>query len=219
MSDTPLPSYPSNAHNPDDSPTFMSEVTDLLRQLKLTPTADGSVPRAPAEPEVPEALPTVPGYEILGELGRGGMGVVYKARQTGLNRVVALKMVLCAKTAGTNELLRFLAEAEAVAAVRHPNVVEVYELGQCGGRPYFAMEFVPGGSLADRLRAKEGEPPPPRLTPVEVATLLAAVARGVHAAHEADIVHRDLKPANILISAECGMRNAESKTQFGSDGS
>ena len=193
MSDYSLPSIAPDPKR-DDPPTFLTDALDLLRQLNLAHADD---------PTGPDALPSVPGYEILGELGRGGMGVVYKARQTGLNRVVALKMILGAKTAGTNDLLRFLAEAEAVAAVRHPNVVEVYELGQCGGRPYFAMEFVPGGSLAELLRGK-GDVPPRRPSPAGAAALLAAVARGVHAAHQAGIVHRDLKPANVLLSFVSG---------------
>ncbi len=135
----------------------------------------------------------VPGYEMRGELGRGGMGVVYRARDTRLNREVALKMVLHTD-ASRATVARFWAEAEVMAAVKHPHVVQVYELGEHAGRPFMAMEFVSGGSLADRLTRGP-------LSPRETAELLAKVAEGVGAAHEAGIVHRDLKPGNIMLDA------------------
>lgn len=134
------------------------------------------------------------GFERLGELGRGGMGVVYKARQRGLNRLVALKLMLPAGLTDPAERQRFLSEAEAVAAVRHPNVVPVYELGESDGCPYLAMEYVPGGTLYRHL-ADHG-----RFAPTEAACLVEAVARGVQAAHDQGIVHRDLKPGNILLA-------------------
>jgi WD40 repeat protein len=136
----------------------------------------------------------VPGFEIEAEVGRGGWGVVYRARQTQLNRTVALKMILAGAHAGAEERARFLAEAEAIAALHHPGIVQVHELGTCDGLPYFALEYCPGGSLAGRLA---GTPLPSR----EAAALLEQVARAVQAAHEKGIVHRDLKPANILLDA------------------
>jgi serine/threonine protein kinase len=139
--------------------------------------------------------PAVPGDELLGEHGRGGMGVVYKARQLKLNRVVALKMVLGARHADPRELIRFLAEAEAVAAVRHAHVIQVYDSGEADGRPYMAMECLEGGSLAQRLRERG------RVAPRDAAELVAKVARGVQAAHDRGIVHRDLKPHNVLLDA------------------
>ena len=105
------------------------------------------------------SLLVLPGYEILGELGRGGMGVVYKARQTRLNRTVALKMILAGDHAGAEAAARFLAEAEAVAKLQHPNIVQIFHIAEHDGYPYFEMEFVGGGSLADRL---DGIPRPPR---------------------------------------------------------
>jgi serine/threonine-protein kinase len=137
----------------------------------------------------------VPGYEILGELGRGGMGVVYQARQTKLNRVVALKMILAGAHAGEGDRRRFLAEAEAVARLQHPNVVQIHEVTEHNGLPCFSLEFCPGGSLAARLA---GTP----LPPAEAARLVEGLARAVQAAHEAGIVHRDLKPANVLLTAD-----------------
>ncbi|MBN9118512.1 MAG: protein kinase [Planctomycetes bacterium] len=142
---------------------------------------------------------TVAGYELLSELGRGGMGVVYKARHVKLNRVVALKMMLGDRVGGA-DLARFLAEAEAVAAVRHENVVQVYECGEADGRPYMALEFCPGGTLARLLPADHGSVSS-SASARDAARLVAQVARGVAAAHAQGIVHRDLKPGNVLLDA------------------
>ncbi|QEH33202.1 Serine/threonine-protein kinase PknB [Aquisphaera giovannonii] len=136
----------------------------------------------------------VPGYEILGELGRGGMGVVYKARDLRLNRVVALK-TLPAADASPEAISRLLAEAEAIARLEHPQIVRVHGVGDHEGHPYFEMEYVDGGSLADRL---DGRPRPPR----DSAALVKALARAVHEAHRLGVVHRDIKPANVLLSAD-----------------
>jgi hypothetical protein len=140
-------------------------------------------------------LPRVPGYEILAELGRGGMGVVYKARQIGFNRLVALKMLLSGAHAGADERTRFLREAEAVARLKHTGIVDVYAFGELDGCPYFSLEYMEGGSLADRLL--DG-PLPPR----EAAELTAALAQAAHYAHQHGVVHRDLKPANVLLTAD-----------------
>jgi serine/threonine-protein kinase len=145
----------------------------------------------------PTGWPAVPGYEILAELGRGGMGVVYKARQTGLDRLVALKMVLGGARAGSADLARFRAEAQAIAQLRHPHIVQVYEVGEFEGQPFFSLEFMEGGSLADQL---QGTPQPAR----SAAELVEALARAMHVAHERGIIHRDLKPANVLVSAGVG---------------
>jgi tetratricopeptide (TPR) repeat protein len=137
----------------------------------------------------------LPGYEILGELGRGGMGVVYKARQVKLDRLVALKMILSAGHAGESELLRFRREAEAIARLRHPNIVQVYEVGEHEGLPFFSLEFCDGGSLDKKLA---GNPLPPQ----EAAQLVETLARAMQAAHQANVIHRDLKPANVLLVSD-----------------
>src|SRR5262249_14843004 len=115
-----------------------------------------------------ETLPSVPGYELLGELGRGGMGVVYKARQKGLNRTVALKMILAGSHAGEAERARFRREAAEIAKLRHENVVQIYEVGEHEGKPFFSLEYLEGGSL-DRLLS--GTPQPPRETAALVEKL------------------------------------------------
>jgi serine/threonine-protein kinase len=138
----------------------------------------------------------IPGYELLGELGRGGMGVVYKARQVKLNRIVALKAVLHAAHAGSDAHTRFHNEARAVARLVHPNIVQVHEIGEHNGLPFFSMEFCPGGTLARRLAEKKAMPAQ------EAASLVRALALAVQAAHEQQVIHRDLKPANVLIAAD-----------------
>jgi serine/threonine protein kinase len=136
--------------------------------------------------------PAVPGYEVLGVLGRGGMGVVYQARQLGLDRTVALKMFRTGIQSGPKDLARFRAEAAVIARLRHPSIVQVYDVGEAEGRPYFVLEYVPGGSLAQHLQGK-----PQRARPA--AQLVETLARAVHAAHAKGVIHRDLKPANILL--------------------
>lgn len=142
------------------------------------------------------AIPTggPEGYELGQELGRGGMGVVYRARQVRANRDVALKMILRGDHAGSAEIARFRAEADAIARLQHPYIITVYEVGEYGGQPYFSMEYCTGGSLANASAV----PPSPHA----IAELMLKVVRGVAAAHQAGLVHRDLKPGNILMTAE-----------------
>jgi serine/threonine protein kinase len=154
-----------------------------------------TTPLLPSDKASPSPLlqpPVIPGYTILETLGRGGMGVVYKARQVKLGRVVALKMVLSGAQASAEDLARFKTEAEAIARLQHPNIVQIHEVGEHGGLPYFSLELCGGGSLEKKLN---GTPVPPR----EAAALVATLARAMHAAHQAHVVHRDLKPANVLL--------------------
>jgi serine/threonine protein kinase/cytochrome c5 len=172
----------------------------------------GAAPTTPPPSETPLPIswtpPEMPGYEILGELGRGGMGVVYQARHTKLKRLVALKMVLSGVHAGPKELARFYAEAEAVAQLQHPNIVQIYEVGEHEGRPFFSLEYVDGGSLAQFLKQHA-------LSPADAARLVETLARAVHYAHQLGIVHRDLKPANILLAASSVQWAAGSKETAG----
>ncbi len=139
--------------------------------------------------------PAIPGYEILGVLGRGGMGVVYRARQSRLGRLVALKMILSGDQAGEQQRERFRIEAESIARLQHPNIVQVHEVGEHEGKPFFSLEFCSGGSLDRKLR---GTP----LPPTEAARLLETLARAMHAAHQKNVIHRDLKPANVLLTED-----------------
>jgi hypothetical protein len=150
---------------------------------------------APSAADAPESAtwPALPGYEILGELGRGGMGAVYRARHLGLNRLVALKMLLADDGGAAEVVKRFRREGQAMARLRHANIIQVYAVSEHEGRPFFAMELAEGGSL-DRVA---GTPWPPR----RAAELVAALARAVQHAHERGILHRDLKPANVVLDA------------------
>jgi tetratricopeptide (TPR) repeat protein/predicted Ser/Thr protein kinase len=140
-------------------------------------------------------LPSLPGYVIERELGRGGMGVVYLARHVQLNRPVALKMVLAGSFASDEQRLRFLIEAEMAARIKHPNITQVYEIGTFDTRPYYALEYVAGGSLGDAWR-KGGH------APRDGAAMVEKLARAVQAAHAQGIIHRDLKPANVLLELD-----------------
>jgi WD40 repeat protein/predicted Ser/Thr protein kinase len=159
--------------------------SQALTAARTLPPDEASVPRAPE----------VPGYEILAELGRGGMGVVYKARQRGLDRLVALKMILAGAQAGSRQRLRFRDEAQAAARLHHPNIVQVYEVGEHAGCPYFSLEYVAGSSL-DAVLADSAQPPR------QAAALIEQLARAAYYAHQRGIVHRDLKPGNILLAED-----------------
>src|SRR5262245_9576390 len=183
-----------------DCPELLPEVRRRWRQMCLVQAQlETLFPTAGAAPSMPvpqgASLPRIPGYEVEALLGRGGMGVVYRARHLRLNRPVALKMLLAGAYAEPDLRARFQREAEAVASLRHANIVQVHDVGDHEGRPYFTMEFVEGGSLAQALA---GTPQPAR----QAAALLATLAEAVQVAHQGGILHRDLKPANILLTAD-----------------
>jgi serine/threonine protein kinase len=172
---------------PDDPLTREALRPRLARRLRLAPFLG---PPAEALPSG-EGLPSVPGYEVQEVIGQGGMGIVYKARQAKLDRPVAVKMIRAG--ALPSDLARFRTEAEAVARLQHPNIVQIYEVGEHAGRPHLVLEWVAGGSLAQHL---DGAPLPPRAA----AALLLPLAEAVAFAHAQGVVHRDLKPANVLLS-------------------
>ncbi len=186
-----------------DSPELLPDVIERWQRLRACdaqldawfPQSNSSDGSGPSSLQTP-VLPRIRGYEVQGVLGRGGMGVVYKAWHLRLNRAVALKMLLAGAYARPEELERFLREAEAVAGLHHENVVQVYDVGDVDGRPYFTMELVEGGSLAQKLA---GTPQPA----LQAAALVATVAEAIQVAHQSGIVHRDLTPANILLTARC----------------
>jgi serine/threonine-protein kinase len=149
-----------------------------------------------------DGWPKVAGYEVLEVLGAGGMGIVYKARQPRLDRFVALKMIRAGAGARPGDLLRFEAEARAVAAMDHPNIIQIFEIGEYGGLPYFSLEYLAGGSLARRI---DGKPQP---VP-ESARIVEVLARAMDAAHRHNIIHRDLKPANILLAPDGTLKIAD----------
>ena len=182
------------------------EVHRALESGRLMEPTNADSPAGSTDPGyargAPQPPPEVVGYEILGELGRGGMGVVYRARHLGLNRLVALKMILAGGHAGADQVARFRAEAEAIARLQHPNIVQIHDVGTQDGRPFFALELVEGGSLSRRL---DGAPQPAILA----ATWARTLAGAVEAAHRRGVIHRDLKPTNILIAADGTLKIAD----------
>ena len=174
-----------------DAPTI-AEYRD--RFPKLVPTGKEVADTVPSDRTAGDDLPQIPGYEVLGPIGRGGMGIVYKARQLSLGRIVALKTISAGNQSDPQDRLRFKTEAQAIARFQDPNIVHVYEVGEHGGRLYFSMEFLEGGSLDKRLERK---PQPPRAA----AQLLEILARALARVHERGLIHRDLKPGNVLMTA------------------
>ncbi len=153
-----------------------------------------SLPLSERSSEYDDLVPDIPGYTILEQLGRGGMGVVYKAKQDALGRVVAIKMVLESHAQGESRV-RFLTEAESVARFHHPNIVQIYEIGEVQGRPFFSLEYVDGGNLEEQLAERPTDWK-------QAAKTMVLLANAVHAAHQNGIIHRDLKPANILLTKD-----------------
>ncbi|HRW55397.1 MAG TPA: serine/threonine-protein kinase, partial [Phycisphaerae bacterium] len=187
-----------------DCPELLNEVRVRLRRLRqvesqidalFPPFERTHVSEGRFDISAEERTPEVPGYRIEGVLGRGGVGLVYKAQHLKLNRPVALKMPLSGRLASPKERARFRQEAEAVASLRHTNIVHIYDVGEVEGRPYFTMEFMDGGDLAERIA---GRPQSAR----EAATIVETLADVVSVAHDAGIVHRDLKPANVLLCSD-----------------
>ncbi|RUL81809.1 serine/threonine-protein kinase [Tautonia sociabilis] len=165
----------------------------LLRSA--SPSSRPTEPAPPGDPIPPSPAEAPDGYDLIAPIGRGGNGIVTKARHRRLGRLVALKRLRSGPDADPRELVRFRVEAEAAARLQHPNIVQIFDVGRVGGQPYIAMEYVSGGSLADRLTTGP-------LRPREAAALVETLARAVDHAHRAGVIHRDLKPANVLLTAD-----------------
>jgi tetratricopeptide (TPR) repeat protein/tRNA A-37 threonylcarbamoyl transferase component Bud32 len=189
MTSPDRPEQPDPGMTVEHAPTLSVSPRNTVAGAKTPSLVDAEV--APPAPPGTVLL----GYEVLEELGRGGMGVVYKARQVKLDRLVALKMILAGSHAGTEDLARLRSEAEAVARLQHPNILQIYDVGEHEGLPYLSLEYCPGGAFSKKL---SGTP----LPPAEAASLLVTLALAVQAAHDKGIVHRDLKPGNVLLAAD-----------------
>ena len=180
----------------------MSDAPQTPPEKEGVPSAGGQAGNQPAPAEETplsaakrDHLPAIPGYEVLGRLGAGGMGIVYKARHLALNRLVAIKVLNRIQQATEREILRLQMEGETVANLQHPNIVPLYQMGEFAGLPFLTFEYIDGGTLADRIG---GRPQPPR----EAAELVEVLARAVQLAHQQGVLHRDLKPANVLLSKD-----------------
>ncbi len=174
-------------------PQFADQINHVFALVQGLTTLDS--PAAPVKQGSSATAPQVPGYEILGELGKGGMGIVYKARQLRLQRIVALKMIRAGEGADPVTLERFQAEAQALARLQHPHVVQVFERGEHQGMPFIALEYCPAGSLAEYLKTAV-------LDDRQKAGLVEILAQAVAAAHQMGLIHRDLKPANVLLTVD-----------------
>ncbi len=191
---------PEDDH-PDHGAAQSSRASKPSQRPQLGPPLGQQAFHGIAEPADADRLPQLPGYEMQGIIGRGGMGVIYLARQLGAERQVAIKMILAVdpSTPVSPELYqRFRIESQALARLQHPNIVQVFEVGEYRGRPFFSMEYCPGGSLSARLKGSGGTP----WDAYEAAALVRTLASAMKAAHRQDIIHRDLKPGNILLDAE-----------------
>jgi WD40 repeat protein/serine/threonine protein kinase len=178
------------ATGPEPSAVFLEHLKgSLLQQARSAPGREAR--HGPPEPGSP---PAVPGYDILDELGRGGMGVVYRARQQALKRTVALKMIVDEDAAKATYRARFRVEAEVLARLRHPHIIQIYEIGESEGKPFIALEYLDGGTLRQRC----SQPQEPR----SAASLVLTLAEAIHVAHRQGITHRDLKPGNVLFTRD-----------------
>jgi serine/threonine protein kinase/tetratricopeptide (TPR) repeat protein len=198
--------------NSDSQPLSDDSVVPLPQLLSKPSVADLTVASGVAPGGTPGSFPvTFPGYDVLEEIGRGGMGVVYKARQRRLNRYVALKVILSGPHASPENKARFLIEAEAGARLQHPNIVQVYDVGEHAGFSYIALELIEGTNLRNW---QAGRPIEPRLA----ASLVLVLARAVQHAHDQGIIHRDLKPANILLAGSASPGHSAAKAQSSQTG-
>lgn len=198
---------PSGPKSGPASPRKATPATGATAKPRVSPeelAGSAQLTFDPNHPLLQKDRLEIPGFEILGEIGRGNMGVIYKARQTKLNRIVALKMILSGKHADQTQLRRFQTEAESIGRVHHPNIVQVYNVGEYEEQPYLVMEYVDGGSLDRKLRGRT-------LPPKQAAQLIQTLARAIQAAHDQGIIHRDLKPGNILLTS----RGVPKITDFG----